>query len=68
MKKSLTKNHLIRVPAYHIPFSDHMILGRTYDRDFVVATSDGVMIYTLNELEEIHENVDFSKTDFSKIS
>ena len=53
-KSIITRNNEMNIIAYQIPNSDDFILGRTPDRKWVVQTSDGVMLYSTNEMEELY--------------
>lgn len=65
-KNYMTRENEINVIAYQIQNSDDIILGRMPDGDFIVKTSDGVMIYNSNEMKEIYV-LDLAACDFERL-
>jgi phage regulator Rha-like protein len=66
-KNIITRNNEMNVIAYQIPNNDDFILGRTSDRKWVVQTSDGVMLYSTNEMEEIYI-LDLIESDLERLT
>lgn len=66
-KNIITRDNEINIIAYQIPNNDDFILGRTYDRNWIVYTSDGIMIYTTNEMEELY-NLDLIESDLERLT
>ena len=50
----ITRKNEINIIAYQIQNSDDIILGRTNEKGWIVKTSDGIMIYSTNEMEVIY--------------
>lgn len=66
-KNVITRDNEMNVIAYQIPKSDDFILGRTPYREWVVQTSDGVMIYSTNEMEELYI-LDLIESDLERLT
>ena len=50
----ITRDNEMNIIAYQITNSDDFILGRTNDKMWIVQTSDGIFIYSTNEMEEVY--------------
>jgi len=66
-KNIITRYNEMNIIAYEIPNSDDFILGRTPDRKWVVQTSDGVMLYSTNEMEELYI-LDLIESDLERLT
>ena len=66
-KNVITRDNEMNVIAYQIPNNDDFILGRTPDREWVVQTSYGVMLYSTNEMEEVY-NLDLIESDLERLT
>lgn len=66
-KNVITRENEMNVIAYQIPNNDDFILGRTPDRGWVVQTSDGIMIYSTNEMEELYI-LDLIESDLERLT
>jgi len=66
-KNVITRDNEMNVIAYQIPNNDDFILGRTPNRQWVVQTSDGVMIYSTNEMEELYI-LDLIESDLERLT
>jgi UDP-N-acetylmuramoylalanine-D-glutamate ligase len=66
-KSIITRDNEMNIIAYQIPNSDDFILGRTPDRKWVVQTSDGVMLYSTNEMEELYI-LDLIESDLERLT
>lgn len=62
----ITKDNEIKIPAYQIPNSDDIIIGRTKNKQWIVKTVDGVMSYDTNEMEDIFI-LDIIESDFTNL-
>ena len=63
----ITRENEINVIAFKIQNSDDIILGRTNEKGWVVKTSDGIMIYSTNEMEEIYI-LDLIESDLERLN
>ena len=63
----ITRENEINVIAFKIQNSDDIILGRTNEKDWIVKTSDGIMIYSTNEMEEIYI-LDLIESDLERLN
>ena len=66
-KNIITRENETNIIAYQIPNNDDIILGKTASNEWAVNTSDGIMIYSTNELEEIYI-LDLSKSDLERLT
>lgn len=66
-KNIITRDNEMKIIAYQIPDSDDFILGRTPDREWVVQTSYGVMLYSTNEMEEVYD-LDLIKSNLKRLT
>lgn len=48
----ITEENEVNVIAYEIQNSDDILLGKTNDGNWIVKTTDGIMIYSTKEMEE----------------
>ncbi len=67
MSNVITRENEMNIIAYQIPNSDDFILGRTPNKDWVVQTDDGVMVYATDEMEEIYI-LDLVKSDLERLT
>jgi hypothetical protein len=66
-KVVLGRKDEMNVIAYVVPGDKlAVILGRTPEKGWVVKTSDGIMTYSTNEMEEIY-NIDMIESDFERL-
>lgn len=65
-KNVITRNNEMNVIAYQIPNSDDYILGKTPDKKWVVRTTDGIMLYSTNEMEEVYV-LDLVESDLERL-
>lgn len=65
-KNYLNREDETNVIAYQIQNSDDIILDKMPNGDFIVKTSDGVMIYSKSEMEEIYV-IDINASDFERL-
>jgi len=63
----ITRENEINVIAFKIQNSDDIILGRTNEKGWIVKTSDGIMIYSTNEMEEIYI-LDLIESDLERLN
>ena len=63
----ITRENEINVIAYKIQNSDDIILGRTNEKCWIVKISDGIMIYSTNEMEEIYI-LDLIESDLERLN
>jgi len=63
----ITRENEINVIAFKIQNSDDIILGRTNEKCWIVKTSDGIMIYSTNEMEEIYI-LDLIESDLERLN
>mgnify|MGYP005871087111 FL=1 len=66
-KNVITRDNEMNVIAYQIPNNDDFILGRTPDKKWIVQTTDGIMIYSNNEMEEIYI-LDLIESDLERLT
>ncbi len=65
-KSILSREDEINVIAYQIKGSDDLILGRYNSTEWLVSTSDGILIYSTNEMKGVY-NIDFNKSNFERL-
>lgn len=53
--------------AYQIPNSDDIILGKLPNKQWLVKTRDGIMIYNTNELEGLYV-LDILESDLERLT
>jgi hypothetical protein len=65
-KKIITRSDEQNIIGYKIPDTFDVILGRTPNRLWVVKTSEGLLSYSTNEMEEIY-NLDLIESDLERL-
>lgn len=63
--KTISRKNEQNIIGYAIPETNNIILGM-YGRDYLVTTSDGIMIYTRGEMKEIF-NLDVENSDMERL-
>ena len=63
----ITRENEINVIAFKIQNSDDIILGRTNEKSWIVKTSNGIMIYSTDEMEEIYI-LDLIESDLERLN
>ena len=66
-KYVITREDEINVIAYKIPNRNLLILGRSSTGEWVVNTTDGIILYTTNEMEE-EFNLDLIESDLERLT
>lgn len=64
--KVITRSDEQNIIGYRIPGTSDLILGRTPDRLWVVKTSDGLIMYDTNEVEDLY-NLDLIESDLERL-
>jgi len=67
LKNIITQKQEFAIIAYKIPNSDDFIIGKKNDGCYLVQTSDGIMEYTKNDMEEIYI-LDFGLSCLEKLT
>lgn len=67
LKNVITPEQEFNIIAYKIPNSDDFIIGKNNYQCYLVQTSDGIMEYTKNEMEEIYV-LDFDSSCLEKLT